>query len=524
MGANMSAKSGLRRASSARLLRDLIKRSAELVLRACRPARSEWGSGRALRLSLAAAVFALAAVDAAMAFSLRPTPPRNRLTMNLLLGETPKTFIDPGPNTWNEAAIQALQGWDGVGIGNPRDLIFFSWRGGPGEVSPATTSADPCSFDGVSAVVFMASYCGLPFGGAIAITISRSIVEATATRTVETDVIFDSSRDWNVYSGPILASESGGALLDLRRVALHEFGHAAGLSHPDDVGQTVSAIMNSHITANDTTQADDIAGAHAVVWSAAPTQALFSSLLPTSRSVTVGTPATVFATIINGGTDVAVDCGIALGSAIPASLAYQTTDPASNQAVGTPNTPASLAPGQSQSFVLAVNPNAAFAATDVSFDFDCANNTPATVLSGVNTLLLSGNDAPVPDVIALVGTTSNDGIVNVPGSNGTGAFAVASANVGASGDIAVSADTGATPLPLNLSVCRTNPADGRCLQPAAAFASMTIGGGDTPTFAVFLEGGGTAVPFDPARNRVFVRFRDASGAVRGATSVAVRTL
>ena len=520
----MSAKSGLRCASTARLILDLIKRSAQLALRACRPARSEGGSSRSLCLSLAVAVFGLAAVDVAMAFNLRPTPPRNRLTMNLLLGETPQTFIDPGPKTWNEAAIQALQGWDGVGIGNPRDLIFFSWRGGPGQVSPATSSADPCSFDGVSAVVFMSSYCGLPFGEAIAITISRSIVEATTTRTVETDVIFSSARDWNVYSGPILANDAGGALLDLRRVALHEFGHAAGLSHPDDVGQTVSAIMNSHITAIDTTQADDVAGAHAVAWSAAPTQALFSSLLPTSRSVTVGTPATVFATIINGGTEVAVDCGISLGSAIPATLTYQTTDPASNQVVGTPNAPVSLASGQSQSFVLAVNPNAAFAATDVSFNFDCANNTPATVLNGVNTLLLSGNTSAVPDVIALVGTTSNDGVAVIPGVSGTGVFALASANVGANGDIAVSADTGATPLPLNLSVCRTNPADGNCLQPAAAFVSTTIGGGETPTFAVFVEARGTAVPFDPARNRVFVRFRDASGAVRGATSVAVRTL
>jgi hypothetical protein len=49
-----------------------------------------------------------------------------------------------------------------------------------------------------------------------------------------------------------------------------------------------------------------------------------------------------------------------------------------------------------------------------------------------------------------------------------------------------------------------------------------VNAGFTPTYSVFATGTGT-VPFDPALNRIVVTFTDAGGAVRGSTSVAVRT-
>jgi protein involved in polysaccharide export with SLBB domain len=52
--------------------------------------------------------------------------------------------------------------------------------------------------------------------------------------------------------------------------------------------------------------------------------------------------------------------------------------------------------------------------------------------------------------------------------------------------------------------------------------TVQIDPGSTPTFAVFVNASG-AVPFDPAANRIFVRFKDAGGVTRGATSVAVKT-
>jgi hypothetical protein len=75
----------------------------------------------------------------------------------------------------------------------------------------------------------------------------------------ETDVIFNNARSWNSYRGP-----QQGSTFDLRRVALHEFGHVLGLHHPDEIGQSVLAIMNSIIAELDTLADDDIAGAQAL--------------------------------------------------------------------------------------------------------------------------------------------------------------------------------------------------------------------------------------------------------------------
>ena len=144
------------------------------------------------------------------------------------------------------------------------------------------------------------------------------------------------------------------------------------------------------------------------------------------------------------------------------------------------------------------------------------------MIIGLNTLLFSASAAPVPDIVALGATVNNDGIVNIPGTAGTGAFAVATVNVGASGTITASADTGSATLPVNLSLCQTNPTTGVCLSPPASAVTTTINANATPTFGIFVQGSGN-VAFNPATNRIFVRFKDAGGVTRGSTSVAVRT-
>ena len=251
-------------------------------------------------------------------------------------------------------------------------------------------------------------------------------------------------------------------------------------------------------------------------------QSVVAAVLPSSRSVQVGVPATAFATIINVGPGTATGCGIAPVTSLPATFAFQTTNPATNQITGTPNTPVDIPAGVAQSFVFAFTPTGAITPTDVQLSFDCTNTAPAPITSGLNTLLFSASTSPIPDIVALGATLNNDGIVNIPGPSGTGVFAVATVNVGAGGAITVSADTGTATLPVSVAVCETNPATGACLTPVGSSVTTQIVGNATPTFGIFVMWTGL-VPFDPAANRIFVRFKDADGVTRGSTSVAVRT-
>ena len=208
--------------------------------------------------------------------------------------------------------------------------------------------------------------------------------------------------------------------------------------------------------------------------------------------------------------------------ALPITFSFQQTDSATNLPIGAPNTPVDIPPGGAATFVLSLTPQSEFSA-DVGFVFTGSNTTAAASLTGINTLQLSASATPVPDVIALAATITNDGIVNIPGDRSTGAFAVATVNNGVGASITVSAAAGpASSIPVSLSLCRTNPATAECLALPAPIVTTQINAGETPTFSIFATGSGT-VPFDAATNRIFVRFSDSAGVLRGSTSVAVRT-
>jgi hypothetical protein len=250
---------------------------------------------------------------------------------------------------------------------------------------------------------------------------------------------------------------------------------------------------------------------------------LVAAVLPSSRSVKVGNTATAFATIINSGSTAATGCALAPITSVPANFLYQTTNPLTNALIGSPNTPANIAAGALQTFVFALTANAPEAPLDVAIGFACSGLDAAVINSGLNTLLFSSSATPVPDIIALGGTAQNDGTLHIPGASGSAAFVVATINLG-SGATITAAPFGPSfaPLPLSLNICQTNPQTGQCISPMGPSVSTAINPNATPTFAIFATATGS-VPFQPATNRINVRFTDAGGVVRGSTSVAVAT-
>ena len=254
------------------------------------------------------------------------------------------------------------------------------------------------------------------------------------------------------------------------------------------------------------------------------TPSLFASVLPGSRSVRLGTPATLFASLVNAGTTALQGCQAVLPVTAPAglTLSYQATDASTNALTGTPDTPVAIA-GQDgvQSFLLTFSSTQAMTASDMAVDFDCLGSGPAAVTAGVDTVDLTVSATSTADIVALAATLTGDGIAVIPAS-GTGAFAVASANVGATAELIVSVDTGSASLPLSATLCQSNPSTGACLATPSAAVTLSDTAGATPTFSVFLQATGP-IPFAPARSRVFVRFKDSAGGLHGSTSVAVET-
>lgn len=255
-----------------------------------------------------------------------------------------------------------------------------------------------------------------------------------------------------------------------------------------------------------------------------PKTALVASVLPTSRNVQAGAAATVFATIINAGDHAGTGCGIALATELDIGFDYQRTDTMTNRPVGAVNETTSVDPGGAQSFMFTLTPRVPLDPFDLAFEFACTNSTVAPTITGLNTRAFSASTEPVVDMIALVATAVDPGIINVP-SGEYAAFSVATANVGAPGTVSTRVRSTIAHPSVTTLACQTEPAT-RCYinpdEPTFDPVSVVVGEADTPTYASFIASD-ASIPFAPATSCLVIEFLDTDGDVRGATSVAVRS-
>jgi hypothetical protein len=167
--------------------------------------------------------------------------PDGPIVMNLQLA--PNAPLSDGQASWNAAAAAMLALWN-------QQLVrsTFLW------VNDST--APVASGNLANNVIFAADNFGRDYGDStLAVTTSWRL----GTRIIEADVSFNTKYKWDSYRGALRGTS--GVNAEFSRVALHEFGHVIGLSHPDQAGQFVSAVMNSTAGDIDNLTADDKAGA-----------------------------------------------------------------------------------------------------------------------------------------------------------------------------------------------------------------------------------------------------------------------
>jgi Matrixin len=246
------------------------------ISRAHRP-KARFSKGRAIT-RLVVFTAALSAVDVRGYVEEGPRWPNgSTVTFQFRLGSAGRTLSD-GNTSWDSAAMPAPSVWDS----NMQGLRF---------VGVLNSSAPLSSGDGLNTIAFSNTIFGQSFGSS---TLAVTYYRYSGGTMSEADVLVNNHQTWDSYRGSLRFGSSGYAIADIRRVLIHELGHALGLAHPDQNGQHVDAIMNSVISNRETVSQDDINGAHALYGAPSnptPTPTPVPTPIPTPTPTPVATPA-----------------------------------------------------------------------------------------------------------------------------------------------------------------------------------------------------------------------------------------
>jgi hypothetical protein len=210
-----------------------------------------------LRARVVAAVFAVAlfaGVGAVYGYWIHRPWRNGNIVMDMHLGTNTLSLID-GSTTWGAAAEGALAEWNRK---LPAGTVKFAVVRAP--------AAAPLCQNLRNDVHWSSTMCGRSY--------RDHLGEHTGYATtwydgfgnvIEGDVVFNTPTfAWNSYRGAQRFLASGAPLVDLRRIALHEFGHVLGLGHPFEHGQTVTPSIMNYNMAIETVQYDDEKGIQAL--------------------------------------------------------------------------------------------------------------------------------------------------------------------------------------------------------------------------------------------------------------------